>query len=122
MSQRIKRIESAVKREISTLIQTELRDPRIGFITITKVEVTPDLKLAKIYYTVLGDEKSKKSTSIALNNAKKFLKKCVGDALGLRYVPDISFRYDKSMEYTQHIYDILEKIKKEDDPGKSNEQ
>lgn len=116
MSRRTYRIAEAIRRLTSEIVQGQLRDPRIGqLITITKVEVTPDLRLAKIYYSVLGESKKKKITAQGLESAKKFIRKRIGDELKLRYTPDISLRVDKSAEHSEHIDKILDKIHKEEE-------
>lgn len=112
---RPERVAEAIRKEISTMIQEELKDPRIGFTTITKVEITPDLRYAKIYYTVLGNEKAKKSTEIALKNAKGFIKGHIGDRLKLRYTPEIIFKVDESIEYADKIERLFDKIHREKD-------
>lgn len=117
MTRRREKVQEAIRRIISSVIQNELRDPRIGFVTVTKVQVTPDLRLAKIFYSVLGDEKTKKSTKIALQNANHFLKMKIGDELKLRFTPEVSFREDIVLEYSQKIEDILTRIKKEKKNG-----
>lgn len=113
MSQRSERVASAIMKEASRIIQNEIRDPRIGFLTITKVDVTPDLRCARIYYTVFGNDKVKKSTQIGLDRAKPFIKRGICEAVKLHFAPEIFFKFDQSSEYTQKIYDILDKIKKE---------
>lgn len=109
------RVANAIRREISNIIQEDLKDPRIGFTTITKVEITADLRCAKIHYSVLGDEKTKKSTGIALKNAKGFIKNIIGDRLKLRFMPELTFKIDKSFEYQEKIDKILDKIHREKD-------
>lgn len=104
------RVANAIRREISAIIQEELKDPRIGFTTITKVEITADLRDAKVYFTVMGDEKARKSTEIALNNAKGFIKGLIGGRLKLRLTPEIIFKMDKSFEYQEKIEKLLDKI------------
>jgi len=112
---RPERVAEAIRKEISIMIQEELKDPRIGFTTITKVEITPDLRYAKIYYTVLGNDKQKKSTGIALKNAKGFIKGHIGDRLKLRYTPEIIFKVDESIEYADKIERLFDKIHREKD-------
>ena len=120
MSRRTERVQEAVRRVVSEVLQRELRDPRIaGFITITKVEVTSDLRLAKIFYSVLGDEKKKKLISKGLKSAKNFVKKHVGNELNLRYTPDIMFKVDKKLEYSARIDKVLYKIRKEEKDEKN---
>ena len=107
---RPEKVAHAIKKEIAKLIQEELRDPRIGFATVTDVEVTNDLRICKIFISVLGDEKSKKSTLIALEHAKGFIKKLIADRVKLRFTPDVLFRLDQTAEYGEHIDEIFKKI------------
>ncbi len=107
------RVANALRREISNIIQEELKDPRIGFTTVTKVEITDDLRNAKIFYSVLGDAKQKKSTEVALNRAKGFIKKLIGERIKLRLMPDIIFRLDKTAEQRDRMDRLFEKIRKE---------
>jgi len=113
MGVRPERVANAIRREVSSIIQKDLKDPRIGFTTITKVEITPDLRSAKIYYSVLGDEKVKKSTEVALGSARGFIQGLVGNRLKLRFTPEITFKVDKSLEYHEKIDKILDKIRRE---------
>ena len=113
MGTRPQRIQEAIRREISLIIQKEIRDPRLGFTTITKVEVSKDLKNATIYYSVFGSEKEAKNTHHALTSAEGYIKKLIGDRVKMKFVPDIRFKIDKSLEHTRKIYDILDQIKKE---------
>jgi len=111
MTRRTSRIAEAIRRLVSEIFHDQLRDPRIrGFITITKVEVTQDLRLARIYYSVLGDDKKKKLIAEGLRSAKNFIRRGISNELKLRYAPDISLVIDKSVEYKEHIDNILEKI------------
>jgi len=110
---RVKRVEAALKDEVSRIIHDDLKDPRLGFITVTRVKLTPDLRSARIYYSVLGDEKSKKSTKIGLKQAKGYIRKLIGQRLKLRFTPEIAFDMDDTSEYVQKIEDIIDKIHKE---------
>jgi len=114
-SPRAKRVQAAIKQEVSRIIHSELKDPRIGFVTITEVALTPDLRTAKIYYSVLGNEKNKKSTQIGLGRAKGYIRKLIGERVKLRCTPEINFYADSSQEYSQQIEDIIDKIHKEDE-------
>ncbi|MEE9499913.1 MAG: 30S ribosome-binding factor RbfA [Candidatus Omnitrophota bacterium] len=118
MTRRTHRVAEAIRRVTSEIVQRHLKDPRIkGFITVTKVEVTQDLRLARIYYSVLGDEKKKKLITEGLRSAKNFIRRRVGDELKLRYAPDISLVIDKSLEYKERIDKVLKKIHKEVEDG-----
>ncbi|MEA3560325.1 MAG: 30S ribosome-binding factor RbfA [Candidatus Omnitrophota bacterium] len=112
-TQRLNKISESIRQEISELIQKEVKDPRIGFVTITRVEVTADLRFANVYFSVLGSAKNKKSTRIGLQNAAGFLRTTMGQNLRMRFVPEIRFRFDNSIEYSAQIDEVLTKLKKE---------
>jgi len=108
--QRRDRVGDLIRREIAHIIQYELKDPGIGFVTITAVEVSVDLKHAKIFYSVLGDEDSKKKSASALRRASGFIQHEIGRKLRLKYTPEIFFQYDGSVEYGAHIEELIQKI------------
>ena len=117
---RPERVQEALRQEISNIVHNEVRDPRLGFITITKVELTQDLRYAKVYFSVLGEKKAKRLALKGLNSAKGYIKNLVAERIKLRFVPNVAFLIDESLEYTKEIYDLLERIKKEksrDDQG-----
>jgi ribosome-binding factor A len=118
-SQRPGRVQEAIRQEVSNIIHGQIRDPRLGFLTITGVELTKDLRYARIYFSVLGEDKEKKLALRGLNSAKGYIKGILGDRIKLRYMPDIEFKIDDTLERTRHIYDLFEQIKKEkkDDAG-----
>ena len=123
MTRRNERVAEAIRRLISETIHGKLRDPRIGdLVTITKVEVTQDLRLAKIFYSVLGDDKAKKLVAKGLKSAKGFLRRQIADELKMRYTADILFVIDEAVEHKARIDEILEKIHKEgeDEENKSD--
>ena len=111
---RPERVQEALRQEISRVALEEIKDPRIGFLTITKVELTKDLRYAKVYFSVLGGAKEKALALKGLNSAKGYIKGMVADRIKLRLVPEISFRIDESIEHTKEIYDLFERIKKKD--------
>ena len=112
-SQRPGRVQEAIRQEVSKILHDEIRDPRLGFLTITGVELTNDLRFARIYFSVLGDDKAKKLALKGLNSARGYIKGLLGDRIKLRYMPDIEFKVDETLARTQHIYDLFEQIKKE---------
>ncbi len=116
MGIRPKRVQEALRREISLIIQNDIKDPRLGFVTITKVEVSKDLKTARAYYSVFDKNKEKK-TAYALASAAGFIRSLIGDRVKMRSVPEIIFCIDKSMEQTRKVYEILDNIKKEKKDG-----
>jgi ribosome-binding factor A len=109
---RPERVQEALRQEISKVILEDIKDPRIGFLTITKVELTKDLRYAKVFFSVLGGAKEKALALKGLNSAKGYIKGEVADRIKLRLVPDISFRIDESIEHTREIYDLFRKIEK----------
>jgi ribosome-binding factor A len=107
---RADRVGDLIKEEISRIIQHELKDPGIGFVTITGVELSDDLKHAKIFYSVLGDEEAKKESSSALRRACGFVQREMGRRLRLKYTPEIYFLFDPSVEYGARIERLIEKM------------
>ena len=114
---RADRVSDLLKEEISQMLLREVKDPHIGFITITDVEVSKDLQVAKVYYTILGDEKQSRESAQALNRVSCFIKRQLGKRLRMRYIPDIIFRYDHSLEYGDKIDHILSHL---ENPGKTD--
>ncbi len=91
-----------------------VHDPGIGFITLTRVKVTPDLQLARVYYTSLGDPKARRETEKALQRATPFLKRQVGTRLQLRRVPELEFRFDESVGHQDRIEQVLRDLHQEE--------
>lgn len=106
-SQRSRRVAEAIQHEISALLLRGLKDPRIGFVTITGVEMNPDLHLARVFYSVVGDDEAKKSTGAGLKSSIPFIKAQLGRQLHMKYVPDLVFQYDSSIEYGSRIETLL---------------
>ena len=113
-NRRSQRVASQIKSEISWLIEHSLRDPDKGFVTITRVRLSPDLKIASIYYSVLGSDKERDASKEALTSAKSFLKRELGGRINLRVVPDLRFFYDDSLDYSEKISSLLNKINKDE--------
>jgi len=110
MYKRSEKVAEAIHEEISALLVKGLKDPRIGFVTITGVKVSDDLHLATIYFTVIGSDEEKKASAAGLNSAKGFIRRDMGKTLKMRYVPDIVFRYDESVDYGNRIEGLLKEI------------
>jgi len=107
------RVGQAIRDELSQLIAREVHDPGIGFLTLTRVSVTPDLQIARVYYTSLGDEKAQKETAKALARATPFLRRQLGSRIPLRRVPELTFFYDASIAQADRIEQILQDLKAE---------
>jgi len=112
---RRERIEEAIKKEVSTIIHDELKDPRIGFVTIIRVELSEDLRNARIFYSVLGNNESRKKTKVALDSALGFVRSRVAQRINMRFATELMFQEDRSSEYSVKIEEILSKLK--DLPG-----
>ncbi len=105
------RINNLFTEEISKIIQEELKDKSIGFVTITASKVTNDLSYAKVYFTTL--EEDKKKVAETLNKASGFIRTCLCDRIEIRKMPEIIFVYDESIDYGKKIEDIIERIHNE---------
>jgi len=121
------RVGEAIRDELALLLAREVHDPGIGFITLTRVSVTPDLQIARVYYTSMGDEKAQRETAKALTRAAPFLRRQIASRVRLRRVPELTFFYDKSIAHTDRIEQILQDLKNEtaartsDDSDERNE-
>ena len=113
MSNRPDRVGEAIRDELSQILAREVHDPGIGFITLTRVSVTPDLQIARVYYTSLGDDKAQRETARALTRAAPFLRRQIGSRIRLRRVPELTFFYDESIAHTDRIEQILQDLKAE---------
>ena len=101
-------------REILAEEIPKLKDPRIGFVTVTSVDVAPDLKRAIVYYTVLGEEQDRKGTRAALRSAGGHLKRVIGREVRLKFLPELDFREDQSVESADRVEKLLMKLREED--------
>ncbi|WP_134700416.1 30S ribosome-binding factor RbfA [Ammoniphilus sp. YIM 78166] len=110
---RVSRIGEQMKKELSQIIQREIKDPRIGFVTVTAVEVTGDLQLAKVFISVMGSEDQKENSIAALQKAKGFIRSELGKRIQLRHTPDLQFKIDVSIDYGSRIENLLNDIKKD---------
>lgn len=110
---RKERVEDQIRKEVSQIIDRNLKDPRAGFITITSVDLSPDLKLAKIFFTVLGDEKEREKSEKTLIRATKFIQQKMASRIRLKYTPQIVFKYDNTLQQALRIEKILSEIEDE---------
>ena len=117
---RADRVAELIKQEISDIISRKLSDPRIGFTSVTQVEIGADLMNATIYVSVLGTEKEKCDTLAGLSHASRFIRGELGDRLLLRDVPQIHFKLDESLEKGSRVFAILNQLEKEHDKRNKN--
>ena len=107
------RVGEQIREELAELIARQVQDPGIGFVTLTRASVTPDLQQARVYYTTIGDQKARQETARALERAKPFLRRLVGQRLRLRRVPELQFFFDESIERQDRIERILLDLERE---------
>ena len=112
---RVRKIQEFIKQEVGSMLLRDLKDPRLGFITVTGVKLTNDLREATIYVSLFGKESEKAASLEALNQAKGFIRRELGQRLKIYHTPSISFETDTSLDYGMHIDRILKKIGKESD-------
>lgn len=111
---RVRKIQEFIKQEVSRIILQELKDPRLGFVTVTDARITGDLREATVYVSLFGSDEEKKNTLAALSKAQGHIRSEVGKRLGIRYSPQIEFKEDESLEYGMKIESILHDIEKKD--------
>lgn len=111
---RVERVSEQMKQEISTIINQKMKNPQLGFVTVTDVEVTGDLQQATVFVTVYGSEDERTQTLNILEQAKGFIRSEVGQVIRLRKVPELFFAYDESIEYGDKIDKLLAQINKRD--------
>lgn len=114
MKQRPHRVGEQMKQELMEIIGRKLKDPRVGFVTVTAVDVTGDLSQATVFITTLGNAEEKEATLAGLTKATGFIRSEIGQRLKLRIVPELSFEFDKSIEYGNHIEELLAKLNKKE--------
>ena len=117
MNDRKARLESLLHREIAVIVQQEIRDPRLGFITIVRVAMTDDLLTAKAYWTCLGDEKQRKLAAHALDSARGFVQTRYAPAIKSRHVPILTFAHDAQDVKRTDIDDLIRKARATDSDG-----
>jgi ribosome-binding factor A len=113
---RLQRVNQVVKEEISMLLLRELKDPRLGFVTITDVETAPDLRSAKVFVSVLGNEEQWNASMAGLESAKGFIRNWLRRHLDLRATPTLDFRADHSIERGANIQTLLRRLQRESPP------
>ncbi|HUF46254.1 MAG TPA: 30S ribosome-binding factor RbfA [Vicinamibacterales bacterium] len=101
------RVGEQIRQALSQLIARDLHDPGVGFVTLTRVAVSPDLQLARVYYTQMGDERQRRETTRALERARPFLRRALSQRVRLRRAPDLQFHFDESVENQERIERIL---------------
>ena|SRR3989338_8117572 len=107
---RMERVNEQVKREIGQIIHQELADPRLVFVTVTHVTVAPDLRTAKVYYSVIGDALKEKAAQQGLDGARGLIRRLLSQRIEIRYTPELNFYYDKSIALSARMDETLKEI------------
>ena len=122
MSQlRVEKLQELIKQEIGKMLLTDLKDPRIGFVTVTAVTVTGDLRDAKVYVSIMGSDEQVKASWEGLQSSLGFIRREIGKRIRLRFTPTIEFALDTSLDYSEHIQRLLLQVEREQ-ISKNNEQ
>lgn len=115
MTTRRARIAELLKEEISEILRREMKDPRLGFVTITDAEVSADLRHAKVFVSIMGSEQERKSNMDLLKKAERFVRQAVGKRLSMKVLPDIHFFLDTSVDQGIRMFELLDQIKRNDE-------
>jgi ribosome-binding factor A len=115
-TRRQRQVAELLHQELSLLIQQRARDPRMGFVTVTDVEISADLKIAHVYVSVLGSEEDAEQSLDSLNHAAGFFRRELGASVSLRHLPELDFRLDSSLEQGMHIDQLLDSLQEESPP------
>lgn len=111
---RVERLEQEVREQIARMINAELKDPRIGFVTVTRVSLTPDLHQARVYVGILGDAAARERGLAGLKQAAGFLRRALGQRLRLRHAPEVQFQYDRGLDAADRVARLLDEVHAEE--------
>ncbi len=112
---RRQRVAEQIHQELGKIIQSEIRDPRLGWATVTRVDMSPDLCHAKVYVSIFGDEAAQEASLQVLHRAGSFVRRQLGHRVRLRMVPELHFQLDHSLEHSQRIMDLLKEERERED-------
>jgi len=116
---RIERMKALIRQEMASLLQKEIKDPRIGFVTLTRVEVSPDARNANLFFSVLGSEEQIQQSMQGLERAKGFIQHRIAQVVQGRHSPQIRIQYDPSLAHSERVQTLLKKIEEEKPQGES---
>jgi len=112
---RSERVGELIREEIAKMIAREIKDPRIGFVTLTDVDLSNDLKNINVYVSVLGEDSEKKKAVEGLKSSRGYIRRQLGSRLYLKRIPEITFKLDQSIEHSEKMTKLFDKIKKDED-------
>ena len=113
LSHRVERIAEQIREEVSQILSTEVADPGVGLVTVTRVKVTADLSFARVYWTIIGDAAQRKETTKALARAASYVRRLLSERLTLRRSPEVQFQFDQSVAAQDRVEQILHELKQE---------
>ncbi|MBT2637094.1 MULTISPECIES: 30S ribosome-binding factor RbfA [unclassified Bacillus (in: firmicutes)] len=122
MGHRVNRVGEQMKKELGDIISRKIKDPRVGFVTVTDVQVTGDLQQAKVYISVLGDEQQREDTLKGLAKAKGFIRTEIGQRIRLRKTPELIFEFDETMAYGNRINSLIHELQREEQPEEDGQE
>ncbi|MBT8373236.1 MAG: 30S ribosome-binding factor RbfA [Desulfobacterales bacterium] len=117
---RADRVSGLIQEALSDLLKKSIHDPRLQMATITKVKMSADLKLARIYFAIFGDDQKSEDAVNGFDSARGFIKRNLASRLGLRYMPELKFFYDESLDYGTHIDQLLKKLATDNGPNRQS--
>ena len=120
LSHRVERVAEQIREEVSQILATEVADPGVGLVTVTRVKVTADLSLARIYWTIMGDAAQRKETTKALNRAAGFVRHLLSERMTLRRSPEVKFQFDQAVADQDRVERILYELKQEEEARKKS--
>jgi ribosome-binding factor A len=120
VSRRTNRLAEEIREEVAKIIASELKDPRIGFVTVTGVQLTPDLRHARINVGVLGDQAARDKSLTGLRQAAGYVRRELGRRIRVRYTPEVVFQYDKGLDATERVAHLLDEVAAEEPPADPN--
>ncbi len=118
---RSEKVADLIQKEISQMLVKSIKDPRIGFVTITRVMVSEDCRFAKVYFSVAGNLAERENSMKGLDSAKGYIRKELGRRIRLRYTPEILFLFDPSIEYAIHMEELIQSLHREKEPNGDEE-
>ena len=122
LSHRVERVAEQIREEVGQILSTEVADPGIGLVTVTRVKVTPDLSLARVYWTLLGDQAERTKTQAALTRAAAYVRHLLSTRMSLRRSPEVIFTYDQSVAAQDRVEQILQELKQEEENRTSSDR
>jgi ribosome-binding factor A len=117
MLHRERRVAETLRSEIARIITSELADPKLGFVTVVGVKLTKDLKTARVYVSVLGDEPKRQETVAHLNKARGHIKHLLKNRIVVRYLPELNFEYDALLAQEERISELINELHRDEQPG-----